>query len=204
MPPSPLSRAVIYARYSSEAQREASIADQVEVCRRHAERLGLRIVRTYQDAATSGASRFRADFSRLMADAERGRFDVVVCESIDRLGRKLSDVAGLFDQLPFRGIQIHATSLGGPVTQMHIGIMGTMAQMALSDLRDKTRRGQLGRVRAGRIPGGLAFGYDVVPPPPGAKEAGERRIRPDEAAIVRRIFHDYAAGVSARQIAPRR
>jgi hypothetical protein len=35
---------------------------------------------------------------------------------------------------------------------MHIGIMGTMAQMTLSDLRDKTKRGQLGRVRAGRIP----------------------------------------------------
>ena len=142
-----------------------------------------------------------ADFARLVADAELGRFDVVVCESIDRLGRNLSDVASLYDQMTFRGIQIHATSPGGQVTQVLIGVMGTMAQMTLSDLRDKTRRGQLGRARAGRIPGGLAFGYDVVPPPPGAKEAGERRIRPDEAAIVRRIFRDFAAGQSARQIA---
>jgi hypothetical protein len=75
------------------------------------------------------------------------------------LGRKLSDVAGLFDRLRFRGIRIHATSVG-PMTRMHIGIMGTMAQMSLSDLRDKTRRGQPGRARAGRIPGGPAFGYD--------------------------------------------
>jgi DNA invertase Pin-like site-specific DNA recombinase len=71
---------------------------------------------------------------------------------------------------------------------MHIGIMGTMAQMTLSDLRDKTKRGQLGRVRAGRIPGGLAYGYEVVPPAPGAKDAGERRIKPGEAGVVRRIF----------------
>ena len=84
---------------------------------------------------------------------------------------------------------------------MHIGIMGTMARMALSDLREKTHRGQLGRARAGRVPGGLAYRYEVVPRLPGAKEAGERRIRSDEAAIVRRIFRDYAAGLSARQIA---
>jgi DNA invertase Pin-like site-specific DNA recombinase len=84
---------------------------------------------------------------------------------------------------------------------MHIGVMGTMAQMFLGDLREKTRRGQLGRARAGRIPGGLAYGYDVVPPAPGAREAGERRINPAEAAIVRRVFAAYAAGASARQIA---
>ncbi len=85
---------------------------------------------------------------------------------------------------------------------MHIGIMGTMAQLQLSDLRDKTKRGQLGRVRAGCIPGGLAYGYDVVPPAPGAKEAGERRIHPGEAEIIRRIFRDYAAGVVATPTRP--
>ena len=79
--------------------------------------------------------------------------------------------------------------------------MGTMAQMALSDLRDKTKRGQLGRIRAGRIPCGLAYGYEVVPPPPGAKESGERRIIDAEADIVRRIFTEYAAGKSPRNIA---
>ena len=42
-------------------------------------------------------------------------------------------------------------------------------------------------MRAGRIPGGSAYGYEVVPPAPGAKEAGERRIIPDEAAVVYRI-----------------
>jgi hypothetical protein len=47
---------------------------------------------------------------------------------------------------------------------MHVGIMGTMAQMWLSELGDKVKRDQLGRARARRIPGGLAYGYQAVPP----------------------------------------
>ncbi len=194
-------RAVIYARYSSENQREASIEDQVEVCRRYAERQGWTVVALYDDRAASGASTMgRPGFLRMIADAEAGRLDVVVCEAIDRLGRKLADVAAAFDRLSFSRVTVHATAIG-LVTQMHIGIMGTMAQMALSDLREKTKRGQLGRARAGRIPGGLAYGYEVVPPAPGSREAGERRIKPDEADQVLRIFRAYAAGKSPRVIA---
>ena len=88
-------------------------------------------------------------------------------------GGKLADVADLFDRLTFHGIQIHATSIG-LVTQMHIGIMGTMAQMTLADLRDKTRRGQLGRVRAGRIPGGSPTATRLSPPASGCQGGGRK------------------------------
>lgn len=196
----PKVRAVVYARYSSDQQREASIADQIEVCRRYIERQGWTLTGAYDDAAISGASRMRPGLLRMMTDATARQFDVVVCEAIDRLGRKLADVADLYDRLTFARVDIHAINIGH-VTQMHIGIMGTMAQMTLTDLRDKVRRGQLGRARAGRIPGGLAYGYEVVPPPPGAKESGERRIKPAEAAVVRAIFTSYAGGKSARTIA---
>jgi len=84
---------------------------------------------------------------------------------------------------------------------MHVGIMRTMAQMQIIDLREKTRRGQLGRARAGRVPGGLACGYEVIPPPPGVDEAGARRIKEAEAEIIRRIFRNRAAGKSPRHIA---
>jgi site-specific DNA recombinase len=67
----------------------------------------------------------------------------------------LSDVADLFDRLTFARVQLHTTGQGA-ITQMHIGIMGTMVQMMLSDTGEKVRRGQLGRARAGRIPGGAA------------------------------------------------
>ena len=96
-------------------------------------------------------------------------------QAIDRLDRKLSDVADLFERLTFRPIQVHTTSIG-ELTPMHVGIMGTMAQMTLADLREKTRRGQPGRARAGRIPGGLALGCAVVPPLLGAQEAGAHTI----------------------------
>ena len=130
-------RAVIYARYSSENQREASIEDQIEICRRYIAQQGWTHTQTYDDRAASGAStRLRPGFQRMLADAEAGRFDVLVCEAIDRLGRKLADVADLFDRLSFRGVRVRATSIG-LVTQMHIGIMGTMAQMMLADLREK-------------------------------------------------------------------
>ena len=155
----------------------------------------------YSDAAVSGASQFRAGLAALRSDAERGLFDVVVCEALDRLGRRLADVAQLHDRLEFLRIAIHAANGMGLITKLHIGLLGTMGQMQLSDLRDKTRRGLAGRARAGRSAGGLAYGYEVVRPKPGSKEAGERRIRPDEAAVVQRIFRAFAAGESPRQIA---
>jgi site-specific DNA recombinase len=84
-------RAAIYARYSSDNQREASIEDQVEVCRRYAELQGWNIVEVYPDRAVSGASRFRRDaFLQLQVDAEAGRFDVIIVEALDRLRRKLA------------------------------------------------------------------------------------------------------------------
>ena len=66
-------RAVIYARYSSDLQREASIEDQIEVCRRYASAQGWTIVETYTDAAISGASRFRPGFQKLIADASKNK-----------------------------------------------------------------------------------------------------------------------------------
>jgi len=191
-------RAVIYARYSSDNQRDASIEDQLEVCRRYIARQGWTLTATYDDRAQSGASRFRPDFRRLLADAEARRFDVVVAEAIDRLGRKLADVADFFDRLTFHRVKLHVTN-SGEVTPMHVGVMGMMAQAYLADLRDKTKRGQLGRARAGRVPGGIAYGYAVAPGD--ASGAGARSIDEAEAAIVRRIFRDYAAGKSARTIA---
>ena len=132
--------------------------------------------------------------------AEAGQFDVVVAESVSRFGRNLSDVAALHDRLVFRGVAAH-TPATGVLTAIHVGVMGMMAQAQLVELRGSTKRGQLGRVLKGFVPGGLAFGYDVVPPPPGSKGAGCRRINVAQAGIVRRIFTEFSAGKSPRKIA---
>jgi hypothetical protein len=80
-----------------------------------------------------------------------------------------------------------------------------MGALYLKDLADKTRRGLRGRVEAGKSGGGNSYGYDVVRGvgSDGRPLTGERRINAQEAAIVRRVFEDYAAGVSPRAIAKR-
>src|SRR6266404_548801 len=197
----PLMHAVIYARFSSELQRDESIEDQVEVCRREIERQGWTVAKIYSDRAQSGASKFRPQYQQMLADAEQKKFDVLVCEALDRLGRKLADIADLHDRMSFAGVKIHTVATG-EVTQLHIGMLGTMAQLYLSDLRENVWRGQLGRARQGRIPGGVAYGYDVVSERD-ASGGGRRLINEDEAAIVRRIFQEYAAGAGPRTIAKR-
>lgn len=191
-------RAAIYARYSSDNQRDASIEDQIEVCQRYAAQMGWQVTTIFDDRAISGANSNRPGYRDLVTETRRGTVDVVIVEALDRLGRKLSDISGMFDELQFRGIALHAVNVG-PVTTMHVGLLGTMAQLYLADLRDKTRRGQLGRVRKGKAAGGLASGYRLVHD--STSERGGRRIDEAEATVVRRIFKDFASGRSPRAIA---
>ncbi len=82
---------------------------------------------------------------------------------------------------------------------MHVGMLGTMSEMFLKDLKEKTKRGMLGNINAGKVPSGLAFGYDVAKE--GDNVQGNRKINKVEAAVVVRIFEEYANGKSPRQIA---
>ena len=70
-------RAVIYARYSSENQREASIDDQVRTCRARTDGEGWTVVKVYTDHAQSGSSHLRPGYQRLLADGRLGTFDIV-------------------------------------------------------------------------------------------------------------------------------
>src|SRR5882724_10636736 len=197
-------RAVIYARYSSDLQSTASIEDQIEICRRYAKTQNWEVVDCYIDRAQSGGSAFRPGFQKLMADLDSLRFEFVLAEAVDRLARKLADIAAFHDRLIFANVRLFTVSTG-EVTAIHIGLLGTMAQLFLSDLREKTWRGMLGRARAGRIPGGRAYGYDIVEPEGGGRKGsrGERRVNEAEASIIRRIFKEFAAGEGPRAIAKR-
>jgi len=191
-------RAVIYARYSSDNQREASIEDQVRICRERIEREGWTLVEVYSDAAMSGATTLRPGYQKMLEDARNGAFDVVIAEALDRLSRDLEDIAGLFKQLTFSDVTL-LTIAEGEITDLHVGLKGTMNALYLKDLADKTRRGLRGRVEAGRSGGGNSYGYDVVA---GTEEdRGKRSINRAEARIVIRIFEEYRAGKSPRRIA---
>ena len=195
-------RAVIYARYSSNNQRDASIEDQVRECTKELAQLNARCVNTYADHAISGSTRLRPGFQRLMQDARAGAFDLVVAEALDRLSRDQEDVAGLFKQLRFHGIQLLTLS-EGEITELHVGLKGTMNALFIKDLALKTHRGLEGRIRAGKSAGGNAFGYDVVRrySEDGCPIGGDRKIDRTEAEVVRRIFTLFAAGQSPRSIA---
>src|SRR5580658_7547797 len=190
-------RAAIYARYSSEHQREASIADQVRLCEERIGREGWTRAGTFQDAGVSGATPLRPGYQALLTAARAGEFDVVVAEALDRLSRDQEDVAALFKRLHFAGIAI-VTLAEGRITPLHVGLKGAMNSIFLQDLADKTRRGLRGRIENRRSGGGNSFGYDVVP---GEGHRGERIINDAQAAVVRRIFENYAAGMSPKRIA---
>jgi len=195
-------RAAVYARYSSDLQRDASIEDQVRNCTARIKTEGWTLVTTYTDRAASGASRLRRDYQRLLEDAGRGRFDIVVAEALDRLSRDQEDVAALFKQLNFAGIKI-LTLAEGEITELHVGLKGTMNALFLKDLALKTHRGLEGRVRQGRSAGGRVYGYNIVRARDAAGEPirGGRTIDKTEAAVVRRIFDAFAKGRSPASIA---
>ncbi len=154
--------AALYARYSSDQRRAASIEDQFRVCREHAEREDWKIAGCYRDSAISGDSVIlRPGIQGLLEDARRGLFEVVVAEALDRVSRDQADVATLYRHLQFAGVMI-VTLSEGEINELHVGLKGTMNALFLKDLAAMTRRGLRGRVEAGKSGGGICYGYDVV------------------------------------------
>ena len=117
-------KVALYARYSSENQRDASIADQIRVCRVFAEREGWLVVDEFNDHAISGATLLRPGFQALMRRALDREFDIVLAESLDRFSRDQEDTAGLFKRLTFLGVRIF-TLAEGEITHLHVGFKGS-------------------------------------------------------------------------------
>jgi site-specific DNA recombinase len=144
----------------------------------------------------------RPGYQKMLEDARAGRFEVLVAEALDRLSRDQENIAGLFKQLSFAGVRLITLS-EGEIGELHVGLKGTMNALFLKDLAQKTRRGLEGRIRQGKAGGGLCFGYDIVHSvdPAGEPVRGGRRINQIEAAIIRRVFEEFAKGRSPRAIA---
>ena len=195
-------RAAIYARYSSDNQRDASIEDQARQCRNRIKNEGWSLTKVYSDHAISGASTLRPGYQTMLEDARNGAFDILVAEAMDRLSRDQEDIAGLYKQLSFADVQIITLS-EGEINELHVGLKGTMNALFLKDLAQKTRRGLEGRILQGKSGGGRSYGYDVakIHDEHGERVRGNLLINPAEAIIVRRIFDDYANGKSPRAIA---
>lgn len=189
-------KAAQYARFSSDLQRETSIDDQFRVCRDYAAREGHMVIKSYADKGISAATIInRPDLMQLMADARAGVFEVLIVEAIDRLSRNQRDIADIYQNMAFCGIPILSVS-EGEISELHIGLKGTMNAMFRKDLAFKVKRGQIGRLEAGRVPAGLAYGYELGL----GIERGIRTVNPEKALIIRWIYDEYIGGISPRAI----
>ncbi len=196
-----MTKVAIYARYSSDLQTDASIEDQNRLCDQRAEREGWKVYNHYTDHGISGASMMRPGIQMLMQDAAAGRFDVIISEALDRLSRDQEDIAGIYKRIQFADVKIITLS-EGEISDLHIGLKGTMNALFLKDLADKTRRGLSGRVLKGKSGGGITYGYDIIRKLDGNGELikGEREINQEQALIVQRIFEEYVTGKSPKAI----
>ncbi len=187
-----MTRAVIYARYSSDRQSDRSIEDQVRLCRERLEADGHIPTQVYSDHAVSGATLLRPGIQALIEDASRGKFDVVYAEALDRISRDQEDAAGFYKRMRFAEVSTITLS-EGEITDLHVGLKGTMNALFLRDLAEKTKRGLRGRVEACRSGGGISYGYDVVQ----AQDhggAGLRAINGEQARVVVRVLSRLCRG----------
>jgi DNA invertase Pin-like site-specific DNA recombinase len=203
--------AVIYARYSTEQQRDTSIDDQVRICRNKAATLNFDVVEVRSDAAISGASHVaaRPGGQAVLEDAMAGRMQVLLVEGLDRLSRDLVEQETIVRRLEHRGIRILGVADGydtenGAIRKLARGVRGLINEAYLDDLRHKTHRGLAGQVERGFHAGGLSYGYKSVPVD--LNDRGEARgyklvVNEEQAAVVRRIFVEFSHGLSCQQIA---
>lgn len=182
--------AVIYARYSSHAQRDASIDQQLAVCRAFAARGGIDVIDVYTDRALTGTNDNRPGFRRMIADAQKGRWSYVIVYALDRFSRDRYDAATNKHKLRQAGVKV--ISATEPISDEPAGIlMESMlegwAEYYSRELSAKVRRGHADNAKKCMVNGALPLGYCR-----GAD--GKYQIVPEEAAVVREIFHRVAAG----------
>jgi site-specific DNA recombinase len=202
-----VSRAALYARYSTDRQRETSIADQLRAAHTRAEAEGWPIVLVHNDEGISGSVpvALRRGGKALLADALASRFDVLIVEGLDRLSRDMGEQDQVVKRFEFRGIRIIGTADGYDTQARGRKVMrvarGLVNELYLDDLREKTHRGLAGQFDRGYHVGGVCYGYRTEP----TADGRGRQLVIDEAqaAVVRRIYEEYAEGAGMRAIVHR-
>lgn len=99
-------KAVIYARYSSDNQREESIEGQLRECKEYAEKNGITILRSYIDRALSAKTDNRPEFQKMVQDSAKGLFDTVLVWKLDRFASNRYDSAHYKAQLRKNGVKV--------------------------------------------------------------------------------------------------
>jgi DNA invertase Pin-like site-specific DNA recombinase len=189
--------AVLYARYSSDGQREESIEGQLRECKEYAERNGFTIISTYIDRALSAKTDDRPDFQKMISDSAKKQFEIVLVWKLDRFSRNRFDAATYRAILKRNGVRVVSAKENiseGPEGIILEAMLDGMAEYYSAELSVKVKRGQKENALKGKANGGmLPFGYKVN---------SERyyEIDPLTAPIVLEMFERYADGQTVAEI----
>ena len=191
-------KAVIYARYSSDNQREESIEGQVRECLAFAERKGYTVIRTYIDRALSGTrADNRPEFQQMISDSTLREFQYVIVWKIDRFSRDKFDSVKYKYALKSSGVSVISATEpidGSPEGQMMESVFEGISVYYIKDLAQKTSRGMTENAIKGKFNGGtLTFGYTI-------DENHHFQLDPVNAPIVLDVFTRYSEGETIRSI----
>lgn len=191
-------RTAIYARFSSDNQREESITAQVRACVEYAERKGYTIVKTYSDEAKSATTDDRPEFLRMIRDAKAGLYDVLLIHKLDRFARNRFDSAFYKRELRIAGVQIESIVEhldDSPESVILESVLEGIAEYYSKNLAREVMKGMNETALQGKHTGGTPpLGYDVDP------DTKELVINETEAKSVRLIFEMYDQGAGYNKI----
>ena len=193
----PAMTAVIYARYSSDNQREESIEGQIRECTAYAEKNGITIVKHYIDRALSAKTDNRPEFQQMIKDSEKRLFGIVLVWKLDRFARNRYDSAHYEYQLERNHVKL--VSATEPISEGPAGIMVKsmltgMAEYYSAELSEKVVRGMTENVLKGKYNGGtIPIGYTV-------DEEKFFQIDPLKAPFVVEVFQRYNDGATMKEL----
>ena len=158
-------KGVIYARYSSDSQREESIDGQIRECMEFAQKKGITVLSNYIDRALSAKSDNRPDFQRMIADSAKGLFDVIIVWKLDRFARDRYDSAHYKHLLKKNGVKVISATepiSDSPEGQLLESMLEGMAQYYSAELAVKVVRGMTENALKCKYNGGtIPFGYVI-------------------------------------------
>ena len=189
-------RGVIYARYSSDNQREESIEGQIRECKAFAERNGIDIIGSYIDRAFSAKTDNRPDFQRMIKDSASKTFDVVLVWKLDRFARDRYDSAYYKRVLRKNGVKVvsatEAISEGAEGILLESLLEG-VAEYYSVELAEKTLRGMTENALNCKVNGSIPLGFLPT-------EDGHFQIDPIYAPIIVEIYEMYRGGMTMQEI----
>ncbi len=190
--------AVIYARYSSDNQREESIEGQLRECGEYAQRNGITVVGSYIDRALSAKTADRPEFQRMIKDSAKGLFEIVLVWKLDRFSRDRYDSAHYKHILKKNGVKVVSAKehiSDGPEGIILESMLEGYAEFYSAELSEKIHRGQKENALKGKNNGGgIPLGYLLD------KQTQKLVVDPETAPLVVEIFERYSEGATVRSI----